>query len=253
MRISSRIAGALVAALTFLPAVAPAQQKAGSAERALLGSANRERKAQGLRPLKWDDHLASAARQHALVMAQHNSISHQFSGEPGLSDRASRAGARFTMLAENVAEGPSVAVIHALWMKSPPHRANLLDADADSIGIGVAERKGQLFAVEDFSKAVADLTLKEQEQQVGELLRASGLRLQKDAVDARKTCALNQGYAGSRPPLFITRYETADLSRLPAVLRQKIQSSRYKTAVVGACPASNESGFTSYRVVVLLY
>jgi hypothetical protein len=29
----------------------------------------------------------------------------------------------------------------------------MLDSDMDSIGVGVVERRGQLFAVEDFSKA----------------------------------------------------------------------------------------------------
>jgi uncharacterized protein YkwD len=38
-------------------------------------------------------------------------------------------------------------------MKSPLHRANTLDPDMDSAGIGIAERNRQLFAVEDFSKA----------------------------------------------------------------------------------------------------
>jgi uncharacterized protein YkwD len=38
-------------------------------------------------------------------------------------------------------------------MKSPPHRANILDRDMDSIGVGVVEQGGQLFAVEDFSQA----------------------------------------------------------------------------------------------------
>jgi uncharacterized protein YkwD len=38
-------------------------------------------------------------------------------------------------------------------LRSPNHRANILDSDMDSIGVGVADRGGQLFAVEDFSKA----------------------------------------------------------------------------------------------------
>jgi hypothetical protein len=38
-------------------------------------------------------------------------------------------------------------------MKSPHPRANILDLDMDSAGIGIAECEGQLFAVEDFSKA----------------------------------------------------------------------------------------------------
>jgi uncharacterized protein YkwD len=38
-------------------------------------------------------------------------------------------------------------------MKSQQHRANILDTDMDPAGIGIAERNGQMFAVENFSKA----------------------------------------------------------------------------------------------------
>jgi uncharacterized protein YkwD len=38
-------------------------------------------------------------------------------------------------------------------MQSAPHRSNILDRDMDSIGIGVSERRGQLFVVEDISQA----------------------------------------------------------------------------------------------------
>jgi uncharacterized protein YkwD len=44
-------------------------------------------------------------------------------------------------------------LIHTEFIKSPAHRANILDRDMDSIGIGVVEEGGQLFAVEDFSQA----------------------------------------------------------------------------------------------------
>jgi len=33
------------------------------------------------------------------------------------------------------------------------HRSNILDTDMDTVGMGVAQGNGQLFAVEDFSKA----------------------------------------------------------------------------------------------------
>ena len=33
------------------------------------------------------------------------------------------------------------------------HRANILDTDMNVMGIGIVERNGELFAVEDFSKA----------------------------------------------------------------------------------------------------
>jgi uncharacterized protein YkwD len=166
-----------------------AAPQTASAERALFDAANRERAAQGLTQLRWDNALASAARDHALLMAQRNTLSHQFPGEAALQDRARVAGARFTEIAENVAEGPSAEVIHASWMHSPPHRANLLDPELTAIGIavvGAASRDGagagrggvgMLFAVQDFSQSVASLSFVEQEKQVAAALAARGLQV----------------------------------------------------------------------------
>jgi uncharacterized protein YkwD len=126
---------------------------ASAAEQQLFAEANRERKAHGLGELKWDDALASAARGHAGVMAQHGSAEHGFAGEPNLASRANKAGAHFVYLAENVVRGTSAEGIQAEFLKSARHRANILDTDMDSIGVGVVERGGQVFAVENFSKA----------------------------------------------------------------------------------------------------
>ena len=122
-------------------------------ERELFASVNQARRAQGLSPLRWDESLATAARRHAEVMAEHRSAQHGFEGEPSLSARVKQAGVHFSWLAENVIQGPSPEFIHEQFMKSPPHRANILDRDIDSIGVGVVEQGGQLFAVEDFSQA----------------------------------------------------------------------------------------------------
>jgi uncharacterized protein YkwD len=122
-------------------------------EQALLDAANREREARGLQPFEWNVSLASAARTHAQKMAQAGTLSHQFPGEMNLGYRVRMAELHFTKAAENVALGPSAAVIHKAWMNSPPHRDNLLDRELDSIGIAVVERDGQLFAVQDFSRA----------------------------------------------------------------------------------------------------
>jgi uncharacterized protein YkwD len=122
-------------------------------ERELFASVNQARRAQGLAPLRWDESLATAARRHAEVMAEHGSAQHGFEGEPSLSARVKQAGVHFSWLSENVIQGPSPEFIHEQFMKSPPHRANILDRDMDSVGIGVVEQGGQLFAVEDFSQA----------------------------------------------------------------------------------------------------
>lgn len=148
MRVPHRL---LVCSLVFLAISAPAQEYS-HAQRQLLAATNREREARGLSPLKWNDALAEAARRHNQVMVEHQTISHQFPGEPSLPTRVTRAGAHFSALAENVAEAPDPTQIHTLWMNSPGHRANILDGDMDSIGIAVAERNGEYYAVEDFSK-----------------------------------------------------------------------------------------------------
>jgi uncharacterized protein YkwD len=152
VQIGTRLAAmAMVGILLCWPAYS--QTPALRAERDLFAAVNQARRAQGLTPLRWDESLATAARRHAKVMAERGSAQHGFEGEPSLSARVKQAGAHFSWLSENVIQGPSTEFIHVQFMKSPPHRANILDRDMDSIGIGVVEQRGQLFAVEDLSQA----------------------------------------------------------------------------------------------------
>jgi len=143
----------LLAISLALSATGLAQSQAASPERELFNATNRERLAHGLPALQWNEALAVAARKHAGEMAHKDALSHQFPGEPSLPSRVKQVGAHFIWLSENVALGPSPSLIHAQFVKSPPHRANILDTDMHAIGIGIVERNGQLFAVEDFSNA----------------------------------------------------------------------------------------------------
>jgi uncharacterized protein YkwD len=152
MRIGTRLAAMAMAGI-MLCWPAYGQTPALRAERELFASINQARRAQGLSPLRWDESLATAARRHAEAMAEHGSAQHGFDGEPSLSVRVKQARAHFSWLSENVIQGPSPEFIHVQFMKSPPHRANIMDRDMDSIGVGVVEQGGQLFAVEDFSQA----------------------------------------------------------------------------------------------------
>ncbi len=152
MRIMIRLAGLFLIGLSTILTV-QAQISGSEGELKLLESVNRTRKEQGLPALRWSNELAIAARKHAAVMAQHGSAEHGFPGEPSLASRAKQAGAKFSWLAENVCQGARIEAIAAEFMSSPKHRANILDSDMDSVGIGVMERGGQLFAVEDFANA----------------------------------------------------------------------------------------------------
>lgn len=244
-----------VFAMAFLLApTCAAQEKIPDAEKRLFDSANRERAVRKLPLLKWDDGLARAARKHAELMAEHGLLEHQMPGEAELATRAHEAGASFSHITENIAMGASAEKFHDGWMNSPGHRANILDNEADSIGIAVVEGEVDLYAVEDFARAVAPLSIDEQEKRVGEVLAARGLRLINIGSDARNSCGLDGDHVGNSKAKYIAHYETPDVRQLPGTLEKEIQSRRYKSAAVGACPQKDAAGgFTRFRIVVLMY
>jgi len=248
----TRITAVIFAILVMAPLAFSAQRAVSTPERLLFEALNRERAALGLSILVWNDSLASAARQHAERMAQHNMLSHQLAGEPDLRMRAAGTGARFSMVAENVAIGPDAAVIHSGWMHSPGHRANILSPELSAVGIAVVQGRAGLFAVQDFSQTVSNLNLNQQEQQVLPVLAARGLQIIAGDNDARKSCDSDRGFAANRPAL-VAHYETTNLNDLPPDLERKIQSGRYRAAAVGACSAEGERGFTHFRITILLY
>lgn len=240
----------MAALLLGLAAVAVKAQT--DPEQQVMELANQARAEHGLEPLVWDAPLAAAARQHAAWVARSAQLSHQYPGEADLAARAANAGARFQEVAENIAEGPSADSLHQQWMHSPPHRANILDPRVTSIGVAIVRRGDTLFAVADFSRAVPNLGPQQVEAQVAALLVARGIALMSAHDPARATCSMDQGSAGGSHPMFVMRWQGADLSRLPEALESRIRSGKYRTAAVGAC-ASGQQAFSSYRVAVLLY
>ena len=242
----------LAAALfpSFLRAASPPPPN--TPEGMLFNAANRDRASAGLPPFQWDASLADAARAHAQEMVRRNTLSHQFPGEPALQDRGRQAGARFSMIAENVAEGPNASGLHLQWMNSAPHRANLLDRELNSIGIAVMRNGNMYFAVEDFSVGVPQLTLSEQENEVRSQLADYGLQVLGESADARKTCAVDRGWSGARPGA-VLRYEMADLGQLPEEVEQKARSGKFHSVAVGACEAGGSGTFARFRIAIVFY
>ena len=222
-------------------------------EQYLLAAANQDRAAHGLRPVRLDEHLSLAARLHAYVMADHRTISHQFEGEKDLADRAGDAGSHFSLVTENVAEASNSAQIHDMWMASAGHRANLLDPKVDSVGIAVVQKGRQLYAVEDFARTVAQLSLDQQESRVGEMLLDAGVRLDGNKADARQTCTMSSGFVGSRQPGFVMRFSASSLDHLPEQLTARLGQGKYRVAEVGACVTGKQGPFSGYNVAVLLF
>jgi len=223
----------------------------------LFALANQTRQQEGRGRLEWDQALADAAMKHCLRMAAEGPISHRYEGEPDLTARAGAAGAHFSLIEENIAVGSYPGSIHQGWLNSPGHRANLLNAEIDRIGIAVVAAQGVLFAVADYSRAVPVLTQSEVESTVARLIRAKGLALRRDPATARAACRLDHGLpaaSGGDMPHFIMRWQDANLDQLPPRLVESIASGQYRQAEVGSCPASSAEGaFTVYRIAVLLY
>jgi len=230
-----------------------AQERISDTEKLLFDSVNRERAAKELPLLKWDEGLARAARKHAELMAEQNLLLHRLPGETDLTTRAREAGASFSHITENIGMAAYAGGFHDGWMHSPGHRANILDAAIDSVGIAAVEGGDQLFAVEDFARVVTLLPIEELEKRIGKLIAARGLRLLQIGDDARKSCELDRDYAGSSKPRYVAHYETANISQLPEGLEKELRSGRYKAAAVGACPPRKSSRATPFRIVVMLY
>ena len=148
---------------------------------------------------------------------------------------------------------PTSVRIHTAWMNSPGHRENLLDPVVDSVGISVMRRNGQLYAVQDFGRTVTVLTLDAQEEQVANLVASASSMQVNSSADARRTCSMDTGYAGQRQPWFVMRYTAGALDKLPDQLVTKLNSGKYRQAVVGACTTKDKQPFSSYSIAVLLY
>jgi hypothetical protein len=243
----------LVAAfLLNFSACASAQLQRNDSERQLFDALNHERTAQGLSALQWDNALFKAARKHALLMLNLNMLEHQLPNESGLEARLAEAGARFSVIAENIAIGPSPLTIHAGWMNSPGHRKNILDPRLTSVGIAAVHGPGGLFAVQDFSHFIPDLSVEEQEQKVVALLIAEGFRPANATNAARETCERDSGMVGTSAKAMI-RFEATELNKLPEEIERKIRRGPYTKASVGACRANAAAGFAHYRIAVLFF
>jgi uncharacterized protein YkwD len=256
---SGKLSCALLAAALLFVATPRVHAQASSegdlsvAEQYLLAAANQERAALGLSTLRLDPELSQASALHAEQMAEHEAISHQFDDEPDLEDRGSNAGVHFSLIAENVGEAPTSVIIHDLWMHSPDHRANLLDPNVNVIGVAVVTRDNQLYAVEDFASTVQTLSIQDQESAVASVLVKAGMPVASTTPEARITCAMPTGYAGTRRPWYIMRYTASTLTDLPTQLKTRLSSGKYHQAVVGACVDSRKTPFSAYNIAVLLY
>ncbi|MFD8589366.1 CAP domain-containing protein [Streptomyces sp. NPDC059637] len=123
-------------AVGVLPAdPAPAASGYSYADR-VVDLTNRERMRHGCPPLRVSRALSRAALRHGYYLADRSRISHRGRGGSDSEDRIRAAGYRAKRTGENIAAGITRprAVVRA-WMRSPSHRANILDCRLRHVGV----------------------------------------------------------------------------------------------------------------------
>jgi uncharacterized protein YkwD len=135
--------GAVVALAPALVLVASPASASSDPASSLVAATNQARAAAGVASLSVSGDLAAAATRQAQTMAASGLLYHT----PGLSSVI----CCWVVLGENVGEGPSAARLHAAFMASPEHRANILRTSFTQIGVGYAvDHRGTLWVSEIF-------------------------------------------------------------------------------------------------------
>ncbi|MFI8854251.1 CAP domain-containing protein [Streptomyces sp. 891-h] len=128
---------------------AAADQEA-AAESEVLALVNQERAKAGCRPLKADRRLAELAGEYSEDMARRGFFSHTSPDGKSPWDRAEAAGIS-DLGGENIARGQANArSVMDSWMHSPGHRANILNCDYRTLGVGAHFAEGGPWWTQDF-------------------------------------------------------------------------------------------------------
>jgi uncharacterized protein YkwD len=140
-----------VQATGFLPGrggFVPRPVTTDEAELGLFASINKARATAGLPALTFDPDLARVARAHSRDMLTHDFIAHISPTTGSPADRVAKAGIAVDRLAEDIGTSGSPEELHQGLMRSPGHRAAILDPRSTRVGVGVAvPPAGQHFRV----------------------------------------------------------------------------------------------------------
>jgi uncharacterized protein YkwD len=124
-------------------AAAPAAEAGTSLEARLIEKINNTRARHGLAGLRHKPALSDYARGHSASMSRQRSLFHT-------SD--------FTVIccwsaiAENVGMADTVRGVHRAFMRSPAHRANVLDGGKKAVGVGIVRSGGKIWVTEIFKR-----------------------------------------------------------------------------------------------------
>lgn len=109
----------------------------GESEARIFELVNRDRRAARLPPVTLDRRLSDVARAHSQDMADNGFVGHVSPTTGDVLKRVQRAGIQPPLLMENIGQAYSPDEVQAGLMRSPGHRAAILDPRVTRVGVGV--------------------------------------------------------------------------------------------------------------------
>ncbi|MEU6096105.1 CAP domain-containing protein [Streptomyces sp. NPDC047079] len=132
------------------PHVPPARSAPPSTTAAVLDLVNQERAKVGCSPVSASSELTTLAQAFSEDMAARNFFDHTDPNGKDPWDRAAALGIT-DLGGENIARGQATAQdVMEAWMNSPGHRANILNCDFKTLGVGVHQGAGGPWWTQDF-------------------------------------------------------------------------------------------------------
>lgn len=124
----------------------------------MLAQVNQSRRSEGKPPLRYNAQLNAAAQAHAEDMARRGFYNHRSPEGKDVADRwRAQGGGQWQAVGENIlycntCATPSAQArqFHERWMQSPGHRRNIMRADFEEFGFGMASAGGKIYAVQNF-------------------------------------------------------------------------------------------------------
>lgn len=117
----------------------------------VLRLVNIEREKLGIAPLKLGDKLSKVARLKSQDMADNNYFSHISPNYGSPFDMIKRFDIRYKAAGENIAMGQtSPKSVMTAWMNSPGHRANILNPNFGTLGVGYIVENRRIYWTQIF-------------------------------------------------------------------------------------------------------
>ena len=224
-------------------------------ENRIIDLVNQERTQHGLPPLVKDDKLTRAARLHTEVMVEKHELSHRVGDEPILREREAATGLDFDAAGENVAYDANVEHAHVEFMHSPGHRANILGAKFNAVGVGIMRSGNLIWITEDFAQRLGVTSASEAAGIVANkfaaLRRAAGSppaaehavpELGRIACDMARKDHLDSTAAKHLPNVHeVMAWTTPNPAELPKQVRSLADDRNATNYSLGVCFASSAS------------